>query len=137
MIRQLLSPRPLFYENGMMTLRILAGAMMAYHGLEIFDTPTMDNYVTWDVIKNLPGARFMVYLGKGLELVTGICFVIGFFTRIAAILMAIDMLYICFFVGNGKFYYEDQHPFLFALLALVFFFSGPVKLSVDQVVFKK
>ncbi|MEP6735650.1 MAG: DoxX family protein, partial [Chryseolinea sp.] len=137
MIRALLSPQPLFYENGMMTLRILAGAMMAYHGVEVFDTPTMDNYATWDMIKNLPGARLMVYLGKGIELVTGICFVIGLFTRIAAVLMCIDMLYICFFVGHGRFYYEDQHPFLFALLALVFFFTGPVKLSVDGVLFKK
>jgi putative oxidoreductase len=40
-------------------------------------------------------------------------------------------------VGAGKFYYEDQHPFIFALLALVFFFTGPVQWSLDKIVFNK
>jgi putative oxidoreductase len=136
MIRNLFSPKPLFYQNGMLTLRILIGGMMAYHGMEVFDPPTMDSYLTYDAIKILPVPRFMVYLGKGMELVTGICFVVGFLTRLAAMFMAIDMLYICFFIGNGKFYYQDQHPFLFALLAIVFFFTGPVKLSIDGILFK-
>jgi uncharacterized membrane protein YphA (DoxX/SURF4 family) len=47
------------------------------------------------------------------------------------------MLYVSFFVGHGKIWYEDQHPFLFVLLALVFFFYGPGKMSVDQLLFGK
>lgn len=127
----LLSSRPFVYEIGLTTIRIITGLLMAYHGLEVFDRPTMASYQTWDVIKTLPAPEVMVYLGKGLELVTGICFTIGFLTRISAIFMAIDMLFICFVVGNGKFYYEDQHPFLFAVIAMIFFFTGPVRWSVD------
>src|SRR6185295_6575785 len=125
----LLSPRPLFYETGLASMRILVGLLMAYHGLEIFDRPTMEVYFTWDVIKRLPAFEFMVYLGKSLEFVTGLCFTFGFLTRISAIFMAVDMLFICFFVGEGRFYYQDQHPFLFALIAIIFFFAGPVKWS--------
>jgi len=77
----------------------------------------------------------MAYLGKGLELVTGICLALGLFTRIAALFMFIDMIFICFKVGGGKFWYEDQHPFIFALLALVFFFTGPVKFGLDNLFF--
>ena len=109
---------------------------MTFHGWEVFDAGKMAEYSKWEVLKGLPAPVLMVYLGKGLELVTGNLFVLGLFTRIAAVLMAITMLFICFKVGNGKFYYEDQHPFLFAMLALVFFFTGTVKWGLDQWIFK-
>src|SRR6478752_2223068 len=109
---------------------------MTYHGLEIFQPKVMATYQEWEVIKSMPSPVLMVYLGKGLEFVTGVCFILGLFTRIAALLMAIDLLFICFVVGGGRFYYEDQHPFLFALLALVYFFAGPVKWSFDQRLFQ-
>ncbi len=110
---------------------------MAYHGLEVFDHSQIVEYSKWDTVKNLPAPLLIAYVGKGLELLTGVCFVLGFFTRLAALLMAIDMLFICFRIGNGKFWYEDQHPFLFVLLAVLFFFTGPGKWSIDSVVFKK
>jgi putative oxidoreductase len=123
-------------QTGLATIRIITGLLMAYHGWEVFDSTKMAEYVKWDVIKTLPAPLAMVYLGKGLELVTGICFVLGLFTRVAALLMVLDMLFICFKVGNGRFWYEDQHPFIFALLALLFFFTGPVKWSIDLLWFK-
>jgi putative oxidoreductase len=133
----LLSPEPLAFNKGLASIRILVGLMMAYHGFEIFQPHIMETYQTWDIIKALPAPVAMVYLGKGLEFFTGLCFVFGIFTRIAALFMAIDLLFICFFVGGGRFYYEDQHPFLFALLALVYFFAGPVTWSLDQRIFNK
>jgi putative oxidoreductase len=78
----------------------------------------------------------MLYTGKTVELLAGICLMVGLFTRVAAILIAADMLFICFYIGSGKFYYQDQHPFLFAVIALVFFFTGPVKWNLDQMLFK-
>jgi putative oxidoreductase len=124
-------------NNGLAVIRILTGLLMVYHGWEVFTPATMQEYLKWDVVQSLPAPGTMVYIGKGLELVTGICLVIGLYTRIAALLMAANMLFICFKIGNGKFYYEDQHPFIFAMLALVFFFTGPVKWSLDKMIFKK
>lgn len=136
MLKTLLSPKPLFYETGLASIRIFVGLMMAYHGWEVFDRSLMEGYMTWDVIKVLPNPELMAYMGKGTELVTGICFTLGIFTRISAIFMAGDMLFVCFYIGNGKFYYQDQHPFLFALIAIIYFFTGPVKWSLDQKFFK-
>ena len=135
--KSLLSPRPLFYETGLALIRIFVGLLMTYHGWEVFDRKTMEPYFEWEQIKAmwLP-AEFMAYLGKGAELVTGILLVIGFLTRIAALIMAGNMLFVTFFIGNGIFWYQDQHPFLFAIIGLVFFFTGPVKWSVDQRLFK-
>ncbi|MFC5412326.1 DoxX family protein [Larkinella bovis] len=137
MLARFFSPEPLWYQQGLAGLRIIVGLLMAYHGWEVFDRPTMEVYLTWDVIKALPAPEWMVYLGKGIELVTGICFIMGLFTRLAALLMILDMLFICFVVGEGRFYYQDQHPFLFALIALFFFFTGPVKWSLDRLYFGK
>jgi len=133
----LLSSQPLWRDNGLAVLRIITGMLMTYHGAEIFDRTKMLPYMEWDVIKSLPAPETMLYVGKGVEFLTGLCFVFGLFTRVAAIIMAVDMLFICFKVGGGKFYYQDQHPFLFAMIALVFFFTGPVKWSLDKRLFNK
>lgn len=135
-MNKLFSSSPLWQSNGLFLLRIITGLLMTYHGWEIVTPATMQEYLKWDVIKSLPSPETMIYLGKGVELITGICLTLGIFTRIAALLMAINMLFICFKIGNGKFYYEDQHPFLFAMLAMVFFFTGPVKWSIDFLLVK-
>lgn len=110
---------------------------MLYHGLEIFDNGKMNEYLKWDVIQKLPAPQVMIYLGKTIELLGGLFFIFGLFTRIVAFLMTLNMFFICFFIGNGKFYYEDQHPFIFGLLTLIFFFTGAVKWSVDDLLFKR
>ena len=136
-MNRLISAEPLWQNNGLVLLRIITGLLMAYHGLEVFQPELIKGYTEWDVIKKLPSPLLMVYIGKGLELITGLCLTIGLFTRIAALFMFIDMLFICFKVAGGKFWYEDQHPFLFAMLALVFFFTGPVKFGLDNKLFAK
>src|SRR5215216_1851038 len=103
--------------RGLAIIRIITGLLMAYHGLEIFDRPLMAGYAGWEMIKILPFPTLLVYLGKGIELVSGLLLTFGLYTRLATLAMAADMLFICFYIGHGKFYYEDQHPFLFALLA--------------------
>lgn len=122
---------------GLALIRILTGFLMAYHGLEIFNSETMRMYAEWEVIKALPFSYFMPYVGKSIELISGIFFVLGLYTRFAALFMAGNMLFICFYIGSGRFYYEDQHPFLFALIALVFFFTGSVKFGLDNYLFKR
>jgi putative oxidoreductase len=136
-MKKLFAAEPLWQIPGLVCIRIITGLLMAYHGLEVFKPEVMKGYTEWEVIKSLPAPLFMVYLGKGIELVAGIFLTFGLCTRIAALLIFINMIFICFKVGGGKFYYEDQHPFIFALLALVFFFTGPVAYSIDQLLFRK
>lgn len=123
-------------ENGLAFIRVLTGLLMIYHGIEIFNPEIINMYLGWEAIKALPFPVVLTYTGKSIELITGICFVLGLFTRTAALLMAFNMSFICFYVGSGKFYYDDQHPFLFVLLALVFFFTGAVKFGLDKKFFK-
>lgn len=73
----------------------------------------------------------MAYLGKGAELVGGVMLIVGWWTRLAALIVIFTMAYIAFFIGNGIIWYNDQHPFMFVLLGLVFIFTGPGRYSMD------
>lgn len=131
------SSSPLWQESGLTLIRLLVGAFMIYHGREVFMSSKMEEYVHWDMFKDSSFAGVMVYTGKGSELIGGILLFAGLFTRIAALLLAGTMLYITFFVGHGKIWYDDQYPFLFFLLAMVFFFTGSGKWSADYLLLKK
>jgi len=80
--------------------------------------------------------KLLVMTGKASELIAGIFLVLGFLTRVASVLIIGTMMYITFFLGHGKIWYEDQYPFLFILLALVFFFTGAGRVSLDNLLFK-
>jgi len=131
------SSSPVFQQEGLAMIRVIIGLFMIYHGIEIFDAATMQGYTTWDQFKGKPSPTFFVYAGKAAELIAGILFTIGWFTRPASLVLILTMLYISFFVGHGKVWYEDQHPFLFVLLGFVFFFTGPGKWSVDSILLNK
>jgi putative oxidoreductase len=130
------SSSPMLQTTGLTLIRIAVGCFMIYHGSEIFNVEKINEYLQWDIFKNSSG-KLLVYLGKGAELTGGILLVVGLFTRIASILLIGTMLYITFFLGHGKIWYEDQYPFLFALLGLVFVFMGGGRLSLDNLLFKK
>lgn len=112
-------------------MRIVVGIFMIYHGWEVFDKTKMAEYAAWDFFKNKSYGATLAYIGKGAELVGGILLTLGFMTRIACIILAGTMLYVTFGLGQGRIWYEEQYPFLFVLLAIIFFFAGPGSWSVD------
>ena len=130
MIKQIFSPSPVWFDKGLALIRIIVGALMIYHGKEIFQPDLMKGYAEWEMFKGDYGL-IKVYIGKGSEFVAGILIMLGWFTRVGAIITIGTFAYITFFVGHGKFYYEDQHPFMFLLMGLLFFFSGSGVWSVD------
>lgn len=130
-MNKLFSTAPFHMEKGVAIMRIITGLLMMYHGKDVFDSNLMQEYAKWDSVKSFPAPLFMAYLAKGLELVNGLLLALGILTRLNALSMAAVMLVICFKIGNGKFYYEDQHPFIFAMLAIMFVFTGPGSWSID------
>lgn len=136
-MKKFFSTANIMQDNGLFFIRVIVGLFLIYHGLEIFDAAKIKEYAAWDVFKKSSSASFIVYLGKGSELVGGILLAAGLLTRLACVIIIGTMVYISFFIGNGKIWYEDQYPFLFALLALVFIFTGPGNYSLDKKIFDK
>lgn len=135
MLKRLLSADALWLDGGLALGRMVVGLFMIYHGWEIFDVAKMAEYTKWLTDLRFPGPATMAYLGKAAELASGILLFLGLFTRPAAIALALTMIFICFGMGKGRIFMEDQHPFLFVLLAFVFFFTGPGRWSADRLLF--
>lgn len=133
-MHKIYSAQPIAQDNGIAVLRIIIAIFLIIHGKEVFDIEKMEEYMKWDTFKS---SGFMPYLGKGAELVAGVLLLPGLFTRLACIITIGTFAYITFFVGEGKFWMNDQHPFMFVLFGLLFFFTGPGAMSLDRILFKK
>ncbi len=130
------SSTPIALPQGIGLVRIIVGALIVYHGQEVFNPELMNEYMSWDTFDK-SNARLLVYLGKSSELIAGISLLLGLFTRIGALITIGTLSYITFFIGNGKFWYEDQHPFMFVLFGFLFLFTGPGAWSMDALIFNK
>lgn len=124
-------------ETGLGIVRIFFGVFMIYHGWEVFDRTKMNEYTKWMVDLKLYAPAFMAYLGKSIELAAGVFLTIGLFTRIAVIPLGFTMLFICFVLGEGRIFMQEQYPFLFVLLSVLFFLTGPGRWSIDSGLFNK
>lgn len=120
-------------DTAIAIVRIVVGIFMIIHGVEVFDPEKMKGY--FDFFKS--SGEFLAYGGKSLELVAGILLTLGLFTRVGAVITAAAMTFITFGIGHGRFYMEDQHPFMFVLIAFILFFDGGKKWSLDNVLFKR
>jgi putative oxidoreductase len=131
MPRRLFTHEPISPETGISLIRILSGLLMTYHGTEIFHAEDMARNTQFLADTHFPMPQLLAWLGKGSEFIGGILLVLGLFTRLAIIPIVATMLVITFFLGQGKFWMDDQHPFLFAVLLTLLFFTGPGSFSLD------
>ena len=132
------SSSPISINYGIALIRIITGILLAWHGWEVFDTEKMKMYAGWFAERQYANAAVWASAGKIAELLAGLGFVLGLFTRLASLSAIAAFTGIIFLLGDkGKIFEGDQHPFLFILLASVFFFTGPGALSLDKFLFKK
>ncbi len=122
---------------GIACVRFVTGALLVYHGWEIFSTAKMNEYLQWEMFRDMSSGKTMVYAGKAAEFVGGLSLALGLFTRAGAVIIILTLSYIAFFIGNGRIWYQDQHPFLFVLLAFLFLILSPGPYSLDSLFRKK
>ena len=130
------SSSPVWQTSGLTLIRLTLAGFLIYHGWEIFNEVKINEYLAWDTFTQSNG-KLLVYAGKAAELLAGILYPVADDFLAASLLAIGTMCYIAFVLGNGIVWNNDQHPFLFALLALVFFFTGAGRISVDQYLFSK
>jgi putative oxidoreductase len=130
----LLSPNPVFQNIILFIIRVTIAIFLIIHGKEVFETDKMNEYIKWE---NFKTTSYMPYLGKGAEFFAGLFLLFGLFTRLTSLIIIGTFLYITFFIGNGKFWMEDQHPFLYVLFGLLFLFCGPGRFALDNLFFRK
>ena len=127
-------------------VRLAAGLILAPHGAQKlfgwFGAPPMQGYVGFFTNLGLTPAEPWVYFVGAVEFIGGLLLAIGLFTRIAAAAIAIQMLYIVFFINwaNGFFWTPKagiEYPLLWGIVALAFFIMGGGRYSVDRSIGKE
>ncbi len=132
------SPSSCYQNYGIALVRIITAILLIWHGWESFDAEKMKMYTGWFVERKYSNPELWAYAGKVAELLAGIGFLLGLFTRLASIATIAAFAGVIFILGDkGKIFQGDQHPFLFILLAVVFLFTGPGALSLDGLFFNK
>ncbi len=131
----LLNPQPLFLSTGILLTRIFTGLFLIYHGWEIFDHEKIVGYSNWLNDLHFPSPYLLSFMGKFSELIAGIMLVIGLGHRIACLITALTMLFITFFLGDGKIFTDAQHPFLFFIISIILFFTGSGKWSLESKIY--
>lgn len=137
-MRKLFSSSPVLPEYGISLIRIITGILLVWHGWETFDAEKMKMYTGWFVERKYSNPEVWAYAGKIAELLAGIGFVLGLFTRLASFAAIAAFAGIIFILGDkGRIFQGDQHPFLFILLSAGFIFTGPGIISLDRMISKK
>jgi len=125
---------------GLVLLRIVVGAVFAAHGAQKIFENTIPGTVEGFRGMGIPLAEIAAPVVAWVELVGGFLLILGIFTRLAAMLLAIDMVVALvvvhlpagFWVGDGG--YEFVAVLGAAALALAF--AGAGRFSVDGAVFR-
>jgi putative oxidoreductase len=122
-------------------MRFATGAVLAPHGIQKILYLTIDQYTKTIGGKGLPFAEVLAYLTFFTESVAAICLAIGLFTRVAALMIWIEMAVIIttFLWPNGYFWTNRGYEFalLWLLLCTAIFFRGGGRYSVDRLIGKE
>jgi putative oxidoreductase len=129
------------YPAVLLLVRLVAGLIMAYHGLQKFQGG-VSNFAAGIDSLGLPAATLIAWIVSLLELVGGLMVAVGIFARIPAVLLVIEMLLTGVYVqlvkaGTGLIAPGDQpgtgaeRDFLYLCAFLVIAVFGPGRLSLD------
>jgi putative oxidoreductase len=122
-------------------MRFATGAVLAPHGIQKVFFLSIDRYTQIIAGKGLPFPELLAYLTFFTESVAAICLAIGLFTRVAAAMVAIEMIVIVFaFQWSFGYFWTNrgyEYALLWALLCIAIFFRGGGRFSVDRLIGKE
>ena len=134
-MKKLLSTRPIANDFALLLLRLIPFGFLLKHGWGKFqDLVAGGSYEFY----NFMGLGDGVSLALAVvgEFICPLLILLGLLTRPAAIPVIITMLVAAFGAHADSPLGKGEHALLFGAAALVLFFTGPGKYSVDKVIFK-
>jgi len=116
---------------GALLLRLVLGSAMIFHGYQkVSSLAALHHFVHYVVTLGLP--YWLGYVSAFTEFVGGIVIVLGLFTRLAAALIAINLLVAFFIVGIHQSFGSYNYIAELAAIAIMLCFYGAGALALDR-----
>lgn len=139
MLNFLFKSKPDYINFGLLFYRLALGISMFYHGYLKYVSGEQGLYKVGSMLSALGvPSGFEVILGtiaSYAEMVGGILIIIGLFTRIGSILIIGTLAVATILNLNGNFFSWD-YPSQMAFGAIMLFFAGAGRYSLDKALFK-
>jgi putative oxidoreductase len=131
----LLGQRPLSVDIASLLLRLTLGGLLVTHGYsKILSYESLsDRFPDLIGIGPVLSLNLLIFA----EFFCSIFLIVGFFTRLSAIPIAIAMAVACFIAHAGDPFSDKEHSLSFLCLAVIIFIIGSGKFSLDRLMFKK
>ena len=119
-------------------MRFATGAVLVPHGVQkILNTP-IAKFAPNIAAKGLPFPEVLTYLTYFAESAAAVCLAIGLFTRIAAVMIGIEMIVIVIlFQWQFGYFWTNrgyEYALLWAVLCVAIFFKGGGRYSIDRLI---
>lgn len=143
---KLLSGQPINTDLGLLLIRFIIGALMAFIGYEkLIHFEEMANSDFWAKNVSFLGMKGAIPLALTIfaEFLCSLFLIVGLFTRVSSFFLLFCMAYIflVIFPGSildkGEHGYEFNTAFTYFMIYLGLFFTGPGKYSLDAKFLKK
>jgi putative oxidoreductase len=124
---------------GKLVLRLTLGILMLFHGFGKLMHPASVDFIS----STLTGAGLPGFIAYGVfvgEVIAPLMIILGIYTRIGGLLIAINMLFAILLVHSGDLFTVTEHGgwrlelqalYLFSALALMFLGSGRLAVKPD------
>lgn len=126
---------PGVWHDGIALVRVAVGVLLIFHGWQLFDGGSVAGLHDLLLNMSIPFGDVMSFSTKLVALAGGFFLVLGLFTRVITALLFLAFMFMTFVVGEGHVFSDNQSPFLFAMISLLFFFTGAGRLSIDYILF--
>ncbi len=116
-----------------LVLRLFIGTFLVYVSQDnVFNSERMTEFETFLGGFGFPAPHLMAPLSAYAQFVAGLCLLVGFATRLSALVMIANFLVALLTVHVGLPFREALDPFAMLAAATALVLLGPGRLSVDQ-----
>ena len=127
-----------YAEFGPVFIRVLIGFHLFYGNWgRLVQTPAYNDFVAMLTRNHFPMPSIMAYVSAGAQVICGILFMAGLFTRPAAAVMVVDFILALAMVHWGQPYPRQAMALIMLCTSLFLLLHGPGRLALDNVVRKR
>jgi putative oxidoreductase len=127
-----------YAEFGPVFIRVLIGFHLFYGNWgRLVQTPAYNDFVAMLTRNQFPVPSIMAYLSAGSQVICGILFMAGLFTRPAAAVMVFNFILALVMVHWGQPYPRQAMALIMLCTSIFLLLHGPGRLALDNVIKKR